>query len=129
MKHRPLFDNVVVRPDLPKQIGSIIVPEIAQKPNWIGTVVAVGKGRLTPRKRGHAESGGKWADGVPGEWRTPDVEVGERVAYDRRSAVDVDWEGELEKCHMVTSQALFFAIAPGADVEIGDPCILKADYV
>lgn len=131
-KHRPLKDFIVIRPELSPEVlaSGLHVPQVARKATCIGEVIATGPGRRVPRERVLPSlDGSRWVGGRLPELRLPGVERGEWVAYDKRSAVEVEWEGEKEKCHMVTSEALYFIIDDDEGLEVGDPAILRADVV
>ena len=69
MRLQPLDDRVLVRPDEPeKMIGSIHIPDDAQKNSKYGTIVAVGPGKQLP------EQGSGVFSHMP-------VKVGDRVIY------------------------------------------------
>lgn len=81
---RPIRGQVLVRPDLPpEQIGLIIVhPTIAgDNPNWFP-------------ETGTVEALAAWSISDDGEERRPfDVQVGDRVHFNRFEGKEVFWEG------------------------------------
>lgn len=75
---KPTSDHVVVRRDPAEYMhGSIMIPEAAQTKPHQGTVIAVGPG--------------SFYDGIR---HRPDVEVGDKVMFDRRAGIEVIVDGE-----------------------------------
>lgn len=67
LNFRPLFDNVLVRPDdaQTKTASGIILPESVKEKPQIGTVMAIGTGHITPE----------------GKTQPMIVKVGQKVMY------------------------------------------------
>jgi len=66
-RFRPLYDHVMIRPDKAQEkIGSIYIPDSAQKKAMEGTVIAVGRGICNFKN---------------GSWKELSVRVGDRVLF------------------------------------------------
>ena len=76
---QPLADRVVVRANERAQTtsGGIVLPETAAEKPQAGTVVAVGRGRLSDR----------------GTRVAPQVKAGDTVLYPRYAGIDVEVDG------------------------------------
>lgn len=84
---QPLYDQVILIPDEkvePKSSGGILLQEHQAPSQVTGTVIAVGKGKLTPK----------------GDFVPPIVKVGDRVRY-RENLVD---DFTYEDCSFVALQ-------------------------
>lgn len=80
MKLLPLGDKVIVKRDNrdEKSAGGIIIPETAEQKHTRGTVVAVGRGRITEQ----------------GKLIEPEVRVGEKVIFNHYSGQEIMLDGE-----------------------------------
>jgi chaperonin GroES len=80
MKIKPLGDRVVVRPieAEEKTAGGIVIPDTAREKSLQGEVIAVGPGVLNKK----------------GERRPPDVQVGDKVLFERYAGSKVELGGE-----------------------------------
>lgn len=101
----PLADGVIIeRESTPERVGSIIIPEVAQRELKQGRVVAVGPGRLLAN-----------GSRVP-----PPVEIGEHVLYQGDwQGEDIDWKSPAGKAYRVLdSDQVAAAYAPDLSVEV-----------
>ncbi len=80
MKIKPLFDNVLIKPleAEEKTPSGIILPDTAKEKPQIGLVMAVGKGKVTPK----------------GEKQPMIVTVGDKVMYKKWGGNEVKVDGE-----------------------------------
>lgn len=86
-KYQAIRDIVFVWPDPPKeQVGSIIIPDVAQKLDEYGTVLSVGEGTFDAKRKVF----------IPTQ-----VKVGDYVVYDKDIPWQMDVEGADGKKHLV----------------------------
>jgi chaperonin GroES len=80
MNITPLFDNVLIQPEeaQSKTASGIILPDTAKEKPQIGTVKAIGKGKVTPK----------------GEVHPIVVKVGDKVMYKKWGGNEVKVNGE-----------------------------------
>lgn len=76
----PLFDNVLIEPEdaEEKSAGGIILPDSAKEKPQIGKVIAVGKGKVSPK----------------GEVHPMVVKVGDKVMYKKWGGNEVKVNGK-----------------------------------
>ena len=81
MPFRPLYDQILVRPDKADEVtsGGIIIPDAAQDKPQKGEIVAVGNGAR---------------DAKTGEIIASFVQVGERIMYGKWSGTEIEVDGE-----------------------------------
>lgn len=77
---KPLFNNVLIKPQeaSSKTQSGIFLPENAKEESQVGTVMAVGEGKVNPK----------------GEQEKMNVKVGQKVLYKKWGGSDVKVEGE-----------------------------------
>jgi chaperonin GroES len=77
---KPLFNNILIKPSeaQTKTTGGIYLPENAKEESQMGTVMAVGEGKINPK----------------GEQEKMVVKVGQKVLYKKWGGSDVKVEGE-----------------------------------
>lgn len=80
MKITPLFDNVLIEPQEAeeKTASGILLPDSAKEKPQMGTVVAVGKGKIGPKGDVHPMA----------------VKVGDKVMYKKWGGNEVKVEGK-----------------------------------
>ena len=93
MNIKPLADRVVIKPAPAEERtkGGLILPDTAKEKPVVGSVVAVGPGKVT-------DDGKKVA---------PEVKVGDKVLYGKYSGTEVNVEGE---DYLIMREADIFAI-------------------
>lgn len=92
MKIRPIHSRVLVKRDPPteKTKGGIIVPDMAREKLTIGTVLAVGPGRITDS----------------GRRIEPDVKKDDRIVFGKYSGSEVEHGGENDQIFMNEDEIL-----------------------
>lgn len=79
MNFKPLFDRVVIKPEINKKIAScgIVLPETSQEKPQIGTIVAVGDGESMDNDKTQMK-----------------VKVGDKILFSKYAGVELKFEGE-----------------------------------
>ncbi len=77
---KPLFNNVLIKPQesVSKTESGIFLPENAKEESQVGTVMAVGEGKVSPK----------------GEQEKMIVKVGQKVLYKKWGGSEVKVEGQ-----------------------------------
>jgi len=95
-------DWVLVDPQIKAKVGSIIVPDDAQKKGTSGVVVKVGKGKRTDF----------------GYFRECTLAVGQRVIFPRHAKSHDVTVGE-KRYYMIREEDILAVVATGLDVKVG----------
>jgi chaperonin GroES len=92
MKIRPIQNRILVRRDPPTDVtkGGIIIPDNAKQKLTKGTVLAVGKGKMSDR----------------GHFIETTLKVGDRIVFGKYSGSEVENRGEEDSIFMVEDEIL-----------------------
>lgn len=92
MNIRPIHSRVIVKRDPPteKTKGGIIIPDAAKEKLTIGTVLAVGPGRITDS----------------GRRIEPTIKTGDRVVFGKYSGAEIEHGGENDRIFMTEDEIL-----------------------
>ena len=79
MKFKPLFDRVVIKPEVDEKIANcgIVLPETSQEKPQIGTVVAIGDGESMDNDKNQMK-----------------VSIGDRVVFSKYAGVELKIDNE-----------------------------------
>ena len=79
MHFKPLFDRVVIKPEIDEHIANcgIVLPETSQEKPQIGTIIAIGDGESMDNDKNQMK-----------------VKVGDRVIFSKYAGVEIKLEGE-----------------------------------
>jgi len=92
MKIRPIQNRILVRRDPPTDVtkGGIIIPDNAKQKLTKGTVLAVGKGKMSDR----------------GHFIETTLKVGDRIVFGKYSGSEVENRGEEDSIFMSEDEIL-----------------------